>query len=369
MKELKPETLTILEKLLFILVLILGACLYADTTNIKNASAQQSVVTNNETKSHDDAGPLNDSDSETTFNQKHNELETTNFPEQQDSKVNPQKDKIVHTKTSDETSISSEGGPNLYDELENKISVLPEAGFIAMMFLTFSLPLLLLISLAMNYKLLTWRKRYKNQLTTFPENLLQNFDDLYQCFADTSQWIKGAFDSYTHNLKNQESLQRNVSSGITKKYDEIFESFRSLQKNLDGKDKEIERLKKGYDLQIIKKFVSKLIQISDSCKTINSDQKMSDETKKEVNFIDEAILGLVEESGVKQFSIKEGSSTKSEEFGMPSAHDWVKVDTDLEDLSFTVKKTLENGFYIEAEQKEVVRFPKIEVYVKGETNE
>ena len=239
----------------------------------------------------------------------------------------------------------------------------------SMLIIYISIAILLFISLLINYILLRWRAKYKNQLVTFPENLLDKFVDLNKGFSKISSGVKNEFDTFSNNLKSQTNSHQQLLGHISQRYDEIFESFGLLQGSLNEKDKEIDRLKRGYDLQIIKKFVKKLIRVSNICQTINMDENISEETKKEVIFVYENLQDIIDEIGVKQFSINEGASVKSDEFGIPPANEWVSIETSNEDKIFLVKQTLVEGFYIEAEQKEVLQYPKIEVYVKGDKNE
>ena len=226
--------------------------------------------------------------------------------------------------------------------------------------------LLFFISLVINYTLLRWRSKYKNQLISFPESLQEQFENLSKEFTTTKSTIRGDFGDYTENLKKQMHLNQEVSKDVTKKYDEIFESFSMLQKSLSQKDEEIERLKKGYDLQIIKKYVIKLMRVSDTCDAIIQDPKTSSETKSETTFILESLYDLLEDLGIEKYTIKAGVSTKSEVFGLPPANEWVKVITDKKDQEFKVKKTIKEGYCNNAESKVVLKYPKIEVYVKGE---
>jgi len=226
--------------------------------------------------------------------------------------------------------------------------------------------LLFFISLVINYTLLRWRSKYKNQLISFPESLQEQFENLSKEFTTTKSTIRGDFGDYTENLKKQMHSNQEVSKNVTKKYDEIFESFSMLQKSLSQKDEEIERLKKGYDLQILKKYAIKLMRVSDTCDAIIQDPKTSSETKSETTFILESLYDLLEDLGIEKYTIKAGVSTKSEIFGLPPANEWVKVITDKKDQEFKVKKTIKEGYCNNAESKVVLKYPKIEVYVKGE---
>ena len=225
------------------------------------------------------------------------------------------------------------------------------------------------ISLISNYTLLRWRARYKSQIISFPESLQDQFESLSKEFTAIKASVEGDFKGYTKNLTKQINLNQDVAQSVTKKYAEIYDSFSALQQSLDQKDGEIERLKKGYDLQIIKKYIVKMIRILDLCDSIIKEPKVLDATKKEVNFILDSLENLLEDSGIEKYAIDKGVSTKSGKFGFPPANEWVQVITDKNDQILTVKETIKDGYYINAEVKEVLKFAKIEVYVKGESNE
>lgn len=232
--------------------------------------------------------------------------------------------------------------------------------------ITFLIIGLFSISLLLNYLLLRWRSKYKNQLVTFPENLIDQFEGLGKDFSIIKSGVRSEFERYTELLQKQSLINQETVKEVTSKYEAILESFSLLQTSLNTKDKEIERLKKGYDLQILKKFINKYLRIIDTCDAINRDTNISDETRNEVTFILDSLNDLLEDIGIKKYSIDEGVSTKSDEFGLPPASEWIKIETDDDDKCFKVKKTIKSGYFIDAENKEVMKYPKIEVYLKGE---
>ena len=228
---------------------------------------------------------------------------------------------------------------------------------------------LFLISLITNYLLLRWRSKYKDQLITFPENLLDQFHNLGKDFSNIKSGVQSEFNSYTEILKKQAALNNNTSERVSEKYEQIMDSFTSLQKSLDKKDLEIDRLKKGYDLNVIVKYTKKLIKVVGVCESIIDDQKVSKETKDEISFILDYLDELLEDIGVSKYSIDSDISTKSDEFGLPPANEWVVIETSDDSKQFKVKDTLKVGYFIDAEKKQVIKYPKLEVYIKGESNE
>lgn len=228
--------------------------------------------------------------------------------------------------------------------------------------------LLLFISVFMNYLLLKWRSRYKNQLITFPENLLDQFSSLDSKFTNISRGIKSEFDDYTSKLKQTVTFNQDVNRNISQKFDQLIESFSVIQTELNVKDKEIDRLKRGYDLQLLKKFLLKVIKIEGICEVMMADQSLSEETKNEVDFIYGSLGDILEDAGVKKYSIEKGISTKSSEFGIPPSSSWIKIFTKDQEKFFTVQDTIKEGYFIDSEIKEVLKYPQIEVFIEGEEN-
>lgn len=228
--------------------------------------------------------------------------------------------------------------------------------------------LLLFISVFMNYLLLKWRSRYKNQLITFPENLLDQFSSLDSKFTNISRGIKSEFDDYTSKLKQTVTFNQDVNRNISQKFDQLIESFSVIQTELNVKDKEIDRLKRGYDLQLLKKFLLKVIKIEGICEVMMADQSLSEETKNEVDFIYGSLGDILEDAGIKKYSIEKGISTKSSEFGIPPSSSWIKIFTKDQEKFFTVQDTIKEGYFIDSEIKEVLKYPQIEVFIEGEEN-
>jgi len=165
-------------------------------------------------------------------------------------------------------------------------------------------------------------------------------------------------------LKASNNEEKTISK-ILESHESMLEAFATLKDSLDEKDEDIKRLKGGYDLQILKNFVTKFIKVNEICDSVASDPKVSEETKEEIDFISEAILNAIDEIGIKRYSIKEGTSTKSNAFGIPPAAEWIKIKTNDKTKKLTVKKTIKEGFFIDQEKKEILRHAKIEVYIEG----
>ena len=60
---------------------------------------------------------------------------------------------------------------------------------------------------------------------------------------------------------------------------------------------------------------------------------------------------ILEDAGIKKYSIEKGISTKSSEFGIPPSSSWIKIFTKDQEKFFTVQDTIKEGYFIDSEIK------------------
>ena len=227
-----------------------------------------------------------------------------------------------------------------------------------------ALLLLLLLSALMNSRLIKRQTKTKEQPIDSSQNLSQQIDDLKSKSEQVGETVKTELKNYAETVKQQGLSNKETSNTVTEKYDEILESFSIMQKYLSDREAEINRLKKGYDLQILKKFISRLLKISDACEIIINDPNVSEETKKEMEFISGYLGDLISDTGVKEYAFESGQSAKDKSlYGLPPADEWVTELTSEKDKEFKIIETVKSGYYIDSELKEVLKYPKIKVYI------
>ena len=219
--------------------------------------------------------------------------------------------------------------------------------------------ILIMLFLAIsNYKLLSWKSRHNNRLVSFPEALQDQFSESIGA-SKNAMLIMADFMK-----RMRESEQKN-----TERFNDLLNSFSSLQKELEEKSSEIDRLKKGYDTQISKKYSKRFIKILSTCEDLVRETN-SEEALREIGYIRDDIMDALDLADVRSFDIKEGSNTKDKSvFGMPQAGSWIKVQTSDATKFFLVKSCLEDGYYLDAEIKEIIQYPKIEVYIEEKKDE
>jgi len=217
--------------------------------------------------------------------------------------------------------------------------------------------ILLFLSIS-NLTLLKWRQKYKDRLISFPESLIGQFEN-------SNKKSDKAFNA----LKDFISGLSIFEKGNEKRFQDILNSFSLLQSDLEEKNLEIKKLKMGYDAQIAKKFSKRFIKILSTCEDIIRETS-SREVAKEIGYLKEDILDALDLADVKAYKIKEDVSTKDKEvFGMPDAASWIKIPISDPEKFFKVKSCLMNGYYLDVGIKEVIQYPKIEVFIEDKNNE
>lgn len=111
-----------------------------------------------------------------------------------------------------------------------------------------------------------------------------------------------------HHSQSQSSLEEIRQSSIeqSRKSNDLLENFLTLQKALDVRDKEIARLKKGYDAKIFKRFLMRFIRIDRSLREMEGEFS-GQEHQKNYRYLRRVMQDALEECGVEQFTPEEGS--------------------------------------------------------------
>ena len=217
---------------------------------------------------------------------------------------------------------------------------------------------ILLISILLNYILINKNNKNRKE-AIYLSKLLKEIEKFTQKFSTIEKTKKeSSFEKDSETLSDDSNY-----------YEKILDSFSTLKENLDERDRKIKMHESGYDLQIIKRYVKKLIRMDQICIAVKKDPKMTEETKYEINFLHDEISKTLKDAEVKKYSLSKGVSTKSEEFGIPPKEEWKITKTTNEENDHTIKKTIKEGFYFDGEKKKIIEYAYIEVYIKGEENE
>jgi molecular chaperone GrpE (heat shock protein) len=133
-------------------------------------------------------------------------------------------------------------------------------------------------------------------------------------------------------------------------------SFLTLQDSLDEKDREIRRLKSGYDLHVFRKFVSRFLRVGSAL-----DDFLVAEEPVRKNLAETKVLldDALEECGIEPFSPEVGADYLEAD-GV--ADDPYTVEVPTRDEANKIKRVLEHGYRMNTPQGyEVIKEAKVEI--------
>ena len=206
--------------------------------------------------------------------------------------------------------------------------------------------------------LLRWRLKHNKTLTTFPENLFDTLESLNINSSNSSENFKKQVEHFNKVLKYIRVTQDTNSTN----FNEIIESFTKLNDSIVEKENQIKQLRKGYESKETISLVRGMMRLHATIYDIANDEKNSEETRKETNFILVDLEEKLKEAGVESYSIDPGISVKSDVFGMPESSDWIIEQTHKKEKDNLVSSTQEKGFYYNGEDKTILKYVKIKVF-------
>ena len=141
---------------------------------------------------------------------------------------------------------------------------------------------------------------------------------------------------------------------------ELLESFLSLQKTLDARDAEIERLKKGHDAVIFKKFILRFAKIDRRLREFESEAGTDEDAKKFRN-LSRLMENALEECGVERIRPELGMDYTS--VGPEVADDPVIVDTDKAEEDQQIAEVLSEGYVVtEGTSQQVIEPARVSIF-------
>ena len=202
------------------------------------------------------------------------------------------------------------------------------------------------------FKEVRWRKRHSNsESLVFPDAHLDTLEDLKKWFKELANLVVGFGNTTETNQKQNESLAGQTIDSISK--------FNTL---IDDQQKEIGRLKEGYDFSAKKQSIKALIGVKDLLNQFLKDQ-LSEETIETLNKVNAYIESYLEELDVEGFSFKSGQSVRElsgDEFEISD----IELTTE-ETLHEKIMETLVQGYvFVHPNGKTIIRKAKLKVYKK-----
>jgi len=154
-----------------------------------------------------------------------------------------------------------------------------------------------------------------------------------------------------------------ISKNTQKQYEineSLMKSFLTLQSAIDLRDKEIERLRNGYDTKIYKRFLNKFIKLSQSINEIQDESKGT-EQEKNYKFLSRSISVALEDCGVETFIPEINSDYR--EAGPEVADNPVEIISKDINNDFLIASVESPGYVIDTDAgKQVITQAKVVIY-------
>jgi len=202
------------------------------------------------------------------------------------------------------------------------------------------------------FRMYQWRQKINGNAIMLPEQHYQENDEklskLANNFVTMAEYLQG------FGQKSEKSDGKNQD-----RFDDILGQLKSLADQSYKKDKEIKRLKEGYDNIITKKFVNQLLALRDRIefhKEEDSSKDLKEASDKMLLMLD----NLLSNEGVHQLVFNKGQKVREiEGFDIVKLHD-----TEDENLKGRVIKTTKAGYYLSGldGEKDIIRNANIECY-------
>lgn len=147
----------------------------------------------------------------------------------------------------------------------------------------------------------------------------------------------------------------------------LMKSFLTLQEALDRRDAEIDRLKKGYDTKVFKRFLSRFIRVDSALLEIAEEAKETDQFKN-YHYLSRMMEDALDECGVERYSPELGDDYR--EAGRGVADEPKVFDTDDQEQDFKIAAVDSEGYIVrgEADTFEAIAQARVTIYRFAESS-
>jgi len=210
-----------------------------------------------------------------------------------------------------------------------------------------TLAIALLISISISFYLYRWRKI----LLSEPHMLVP--EELGSWLSKLSHHVNGLTRTITSSAESVEGQSRATHQGVA----ELSETFMTMQQALDEREREIQRLKRGYDSEIFRKFVSRFIRVDQA---VEDFQRSGSANEIGLEQIRRLLEDAFAECNVECFR-PEISDDYRKAFGVADNPKSVKSNQPEED--FKIAEVLESGYLIRSgKNREIIVPAKVRIF-------
>lgn len=206
--------------------------------------------------------------------------------------------------------------------------------------------LAIIVLVALTFYLYWWRK----VLLSHPETLVP--EKWGEVLMHMARKVETANQDSVKTAKDTNSIQIKVYE----KSEQTLEAFMSLHKVMDEKDREINRLKKGYDTQIYAKFLKRFIRADVAAREMMEECPDNSELHMVRRLVEDALL----ECDVETFEPQVG---KDYRHAVGVADSPSIEETQDTEKDFQIAEVIEPGYHISgAEEPIILREAKVKIY-------
>jgi len=154
------------------------------------------------------------------------------------------------------------------------------------------------LALAFSLKLILWRKVLTGKQTAIvPDQLLSDFKTV----TDALYTQESGAEKCTAAVAGSMNLVIKTSTATTQSIADIKEALEIFQTSLTKKDAEIDRLKKGADAEVFRRFLNRFVRVHRALQEELDDAKNSEDMKVVLSDIQVLLEDALYDSGVEQF--------------------------------------------------------------------
>lgn len=172
--------------------------------------------------------------------------------------------------------------------------------------------------------------------------------------------VGDAYESVNKTVKTDLKALKLETRNNTEKLESMIETYITLQDALDKKDKEINRLKSGYDLVVFKKFLKRFIRVD---QTIDEVLELDEIEKSDVVMIKRLLEDAFFECGLEKFEPNIGDNYLEIE-GVEE--DPENLLCDQQEKEYQIAEIKSAGYHLKTlEGNEVIKPAKVKIYTNN----
>tara|TARA_B100001094_G_scaffold332895_1_gene407174 strand:- start:2667 stop:3884 length:1218 start_codon:yes stop_codon:yes gene_type:complete len=256
---------------------------------------------------------------------------------------------------------------NINDFFNNQLSY-------AILGILFAMLLIILVFSFLTYSLYSWRIRLSNKKGELKELLTpENFNLIMENLNKSIEKNETNLKKTTNNIllstdKNTKALTM-INEENSKDIDSLKDVVMSFQSKIDSQEKEIKRLKFGYDSFVLKNYFNKLVNIKELIAYIieNNNKKDKSKLNESIDRLAGRLENMLKRYNIETIPINNGDKIENIDSDSYESNEDLKPKN--EEQSLTICKVTSNGYRYKKEDGsyKVILPASVSIYTSYET--